>query len=800
MTTPGGLARQLEVRDNSDFICNYDEPDVYKSVYQEKMRTEIPAEEFPRPGRVVDYPPDFTWKQLYAKIDLEECIYQLHLHQDFKGLYARLRLIGDLITNLTLYITPCSHLKSGYYYLCSVLGFVNNLRVLTIKTKHLTTQIPYKAAVNLKKGLGKLNKDGACKIEKIRVKQCHFLESNNQLSEAMLEVFNNIPRLRSIDLEDTNILALKESKFANFVIVNNPNLTELRVVRAAPNKKATKAIADGLMRAKKLEFLQFRNQASCSGINNLLYNLAFAPKLTVLDLSDNQITDKNIFTENLSKLLAISPCIEYLAIAQLSVMNNLPMDFFKAIGENITLSYLDLTRNYSNNKNVFICLAQAVAINASRRGALEQLFLNHSLARGKLEVFLNSMWTSEYLQEVWYGDSTKAEKMGGEKRDRKYLCNLRVLELDGAPINTVVFKYEKYMDEISKVLPDWLRLFTNSPKLETLSLRSCQLNQFHFESLRALYDKGYYLYAYNQPKTVQCKLKHLRLSCNNVQKIGAKYLTEVIKKMTSLEVLELNNCGLGVGGALYINQAVAETQSIKLLSLYSNKIQVDGARNLGAVLTKNRSVEFLDIGGCNIKDEGLRVIGEALRDNKNSALRCLAVRFNMLTDKGFSTLIANLNENKDSKLSAVLFNKNEISPFSLDEHITKAKKFNPKIFVDFFRKKQYLDEDRMARTLWVEAPNVVPRDILKFIYDNEIGVVVNLRSRASKPVETVSSQTPYYLVEFAHPLSVDKALILASKGKARAGGRSLSLYKAGSSTFHYDKNCKSNKYMNSIRY
>lgn len=794
-TRPRDVAIEHENRDKTEFIEQSDSQEIYQTVFAKKTKFgKTPSEYYGTTG-VEDYEEKFSWKQLYAKIDLEECVMTLHLHHDFKGMYRRLDIVSDLINNFTLYITKCKSLKSGYYFLCSVLSFLKNVKVLTLKGKGISL-IPYKAIVNLKKGFCKMNKDENSQLLKLKFRDCNF-DLQNKSSEAVIEIFDNVPNLVSLDLENTNLFMLKERKLSNIIIVSHSNIKELRVVSSANHNDVAKGIADGLMRAKKLEYLEFRNNSSSKGITNLLYNLAFAPKLTVLDLSGNSVSDYETFVENLQKLISISGSIEYLNVARLSIFNHLKLDFFKSIGENTSLKYLDFTdTNPTNSTNSIAYMAHSVAINSKHHGALEELHLGGVLSGyNGYDTFVNNLYTSPYFEETWYGDSYKASKMGGTDRDQNYICNLTTLVLDKAKVACTSFNYEKYIKKITKHLPDWLRLFSICDKLKYFSLAESCLNYNHFESLRAYLEVGNYYTHYNIEKTIKSKLVHLNLRKNNIQKTGAVHLKEALKLLTDLEIVQLDHCKLGVSGGIHINEVIAQNNKIKILNLASNKIEVDGARNMGAALEKNTNLEFLDIGFNKIRDEGLRVIGESLAKNENSKLSCLAIRHNLLSDAALQTLIKNLSKNEKVKLNSLLFRGNQNTDFELNNHIEAIRKYNKQIFVDIISKAYYLEDDRMERTIWVDHKAGSIANINNYFKNKEVGIIINIRNRSGKKYETVPQHHSFFVVEFAHQLSVEKALILVAKRENFVGGQRVMFHKAGSSTFYFNKDCKSSKYM-----
>lgn len=526
-TTPAIIAQEQENRDNSQFIYQTKEEEIYQSVFKKKYDLTTDSTDYYGDRGVRNYNPDFTWKELYVKLDLEECIGTLNHHQDFKAFYDRLDIVGEFISTFTLYITQCNKLKSGYYYLCAALSRLTNLRVLKIQSKGLNSNVTYKAVTNLKKGFNKLKETGESKLTKLRICSTKFLNQANT-SDAILEIFNSIDKLISIQLSDTNVLEMKENKIANSIIVYHPDIRELDIVRACQNDHVAKSIADGLMRAKKLEFLKFQQNLCGKGIINLLYNLAFSPKLTVLDLQRSTVYNNIEFVENLQKLVSISGSIEYLNIQSIYCFNNFKLDFFKALGENTSLKYLNFNHtlcsgSYVNHQN----LAHALAINADSKGSIEELFLDGTMPSSQYTVFINNMWTNNHLKETWYGDSYKAEKMGGTDREKKFLCNLKTLSINQAKINCASFNYEKYIKEITNGMPEWVKLFILGSKLKKLGLQQTGLNVNHFESLRAALDKGLlpkHVIGNMGTKLNVSNIKMLNLSKNPIKKEGAKSL------------------------------------------------------------------------------------------------------------------------------------------------------------------------------------------------------------------------------------------------------------------------------------
>lgn len=81
------------------------------------------------------------------------------------------------------------------------------------------------------------------------------------------------------------------------------------------------------------------------GLASIIYNLAFSPKLTYLNISGcGGITSYAEVVESLHKLLRITASLEVLNCSYIGKLNeNLNKDFFLSLGETKTLKVLNLT-------------------------------------------------------------------------------------------------------------------------------------------------------------------------------------------------------------------------------------------------------------------------------------------------------------------------------------------------------------------------------------------------------------------------------------------------------------------------
>jgi len=93
------------------------------------------------------------------------------------------------------------------------------------------------------------------------------------------------PEIKVLKFNNTSLLPA-EAKAIGKVLADFKNIAELDISNCQLNAPKAKDIADGLMRAKKLEILKFGNNPSISnGADSIVYNLAFSPKIRHIDMS-----------------------------------------------------------------------------------------------------------------------------------------------------------------------------------------------------------------------------------------------------------------------------------------------------------------------------------------------------------------------------------------------------------------------------------------------------------------------------------------------------------------------------------
>ena len=141
------------------------------------------------------------------------------------------------------------------------------------------------------------------------------------------------------------------------------------------DQQKSKEIADGLMRAKQLQIIKMgKNSNIGKGADAILYNLAFSPRITYIDLSDDMLSYSDT-AEAIYKLVKISGSLETLILHNTQINNMLKEEFFIALGENKTLTHLNLNNTTYTTEGVLQLLGKAIAMNKKKNGNLKYLSL-----------------------------------------------------------------------------------------------------------------------------------------------------------------------------------------------------------------------------------------------------------------------------------------------------------------------------------------------------------------------------------------------------------------------------------------
>ena len=115
------------------------------------------------------------------------------------------------------------------------------------------------------------------------------------------------------------------------------------------------------------------------------------------------------------------------------------------------------------------------------------------------------------------------------------------------------------------------------------------------------------------------KIEFLDLSDNAFGPTAIPSFDFFLRTCTNLEILELENNGLGPEGAEMVCNALLQNDKIKLkkLKINRNRLEEKGAIALSRVIEKMKTFEHLEVFQNGISTEGMKKIFLALKENKN---------------------------------------------------------------------------------------------------------------------------------------------------------------------------------------
>ena len=286
-----------------------------------------------------DYSSDsFNWRHLFHKLCFEQMLEHFLITLDFKLFYKFISVLGPEISVLRIPALDKTKLKSNHYWLMALLGRMPSLKAVKFHRNNENVKTDYFKF--MQKGMAYMQKEG----RELQMMQFDDMLCKQRSAELFYGVLKHHPNLICLKV-NKGILSADDAKAIGKVLADFKFIRELDISSTNLDVNTSKEIADGLMRAKQLEIFKCDNNPSMGKtLDTIIYNLAFSPKIKLINLSSTGTVSRDT-AEALYKLLKISGAIETLIMRQTGVSAHLSEDFFKALGENKTLAYLNLDEN-----------------------------------------------------------------------------------------------------------------------------------------------------------------------------------------------------------------------------------------------------------------------------------------------------------------------------------------------------------------------------------------------------------------------------------------------------------------------
>ena len=737
-------------------------------------------------------------KQLCLKLYLEEFCKYMNYIGDFKKLYKILDSVKDEITHFSFVISDHGILKSDYNFVRGILTRLTSLKYLELV---FTSNINIKLLKNLFKGIAN-NLKGKGVIEHFKLIINRNINKYSTKDLNVLTILDNMPSLKILDVSgvslDMNLIQriknhLYYYKKLKVLDISNCNLTD----------EMCNELADGIMKAKALEKLYISGNKANKGISNIVYNLAFQPSVKILDISDNGSCDKNETATSLYKFIKMSQSVETVIANNISGLNNcLTNDFFKTLGENNYLSYLDLSKNgnFADIKQ----LSMAIGFNALKNGSLSYIDISNCISDyNNLSNFIKSMCISEAEHNEWYGFqfNPNIAKETPDYYKKTFYCNLQSLIIKGATL----FCNTNYLLPANANLENPIKILINqSKKLDTLILNNCPVNQYFIDCIsEAIRGPNNIEYLSLSNCSINGEVLKSLIPCfyessERIIKIAQKIKKKKLdKKYSSNPNFHIKGLDLSCNNILYgafnsLCKAIEINKTINYLNLFHNCLGVSGAERIGNVLKVNCNLIELDLGYNRIKNKGCESVINSIIENKDSSLKKIGLKYNYIEDKQFEKELEKIGKCPKLSLEEIILRNNLFTAKCLPNvYEEKFKKLNNNITTDVFGILYYLEPERLERSIWIDKgnndnQNTIYREIVnleKKVINEEnshIGIPLTIRTiRGRKTGAKKENIENNAFVEFIMPKSVNRILKIGNTSKFYLSGVKRNIYKAG---------------------
>ena len=133
-----------------------------------------------------------------------------------------------------------------------------------------------------------------------------------------------------------------------------------------------------------------------------------------------------------------------------------------------------------------------------------------------------------------------------------------------------------------------------------------------------------------------------RLASSSTKDDVAGRLGSALSTLTNLEVLEMPQNGLRAEGIISLVAAVESNRNLKVLNLNDNSITPKGAAPLANALSHCSSLETLNLGDCILKNKGVALILKSLMEGRVSSLKYINLSGNEASTEEIVYLVETL--------------------------------------------------------------------------------------------------------------------------------------------------------------
>ena len=532
-------------------------------------------------------------RQLCLKLYLEEYCKFFNYIGNFKRLYDIVDAVKNDLTHFSLVINDIGFLKSDYNYVRGILSRLTSIKYLELI---FTSNINKKLLKNLIKGLNN-NLKGKGAIEHLKIILNPNIKKWSKKELNLLTIIDKMPSIKILDLSGVELDNYLIQRIKNHLYYYK-KIKVLDLSYCKLNDDLCNELADGIMKAKSLEKLYFAGNHTSKGISSIIYNLTFQPAIKLIDISYNETCDVKELASSLYKFIKMSQSIETIIANNIPELNNsLTKEFYTTLGDNVYLSYLDLSNNGKFSISNLNQLGMSLAFNSLKNGSLSYIDISYCIHNyDDFKSFINSMCISDSDHNDWYGfqyDSS-IQKEKPEYYKKKFNCKLKSLIAKGIDL----YCRTNYLLPTNAEVENPMKLLINqSNNLDTLILNNGIVNKYFIDSLS--------LAMKNPNKIVYLSLSNCSMKADALQALLPSFyendlkITKAKKKNKKnkkkelilnanfhIEGLDISCNNLTYGAIESLCHVLEINKTITYLNLFHNKLDASGASRIGEYLKK----------------------------------------------------------------------------------------------------------------------------------------------------------------------------------------------------------------------
>ena len=453
---------------------------------------------------------------------------------------------------------------------------------------------------------------------KLQILNLDYNNMTGEVAEDLTSVIKSNSHLKRLGLGNNNL-----GPFAFVVLQALKENSKLQILNLDCNNM-TGEVAEDLANVIKsnshLKQLRLDNNNLGPSAIVILQALKESSKLKILDLDNNKMTAE--VAEDLANVIKNNLDLEELYLSNNSLGPSAIM-ILQALKENFNLQIMNLDYNNMTGE-----LAEDLANVIKSNSYLEQLGLGNNNLGPSAIVILQALKENSKLKILDLDNNKMTAEVAEDLANViKNNLDLEELYLSNNSLGSSAIVILQALKENSKlqilsltnnnmtgeVAEELGYVIKNNLNLEELYLSNNSLGSSAIVTLQALKENS--------------NLQVLNLDHNNMTRVVAEDLANVIKSTSHLDRLGLGNYNLGPS-AIVILQALKENSKLQILNLNNNNMTGEVAEDLTNVIKNNPGFEELYLSNNSLGPSAIMVF-QALKEN--SSLQILNLINNNMT-------------------------------------------------------------------------------------------------------------------------------------------------------------------------